>query len=279
MRGFQIAIWEQWDYYHPGLISTSTRAGSAILFWVPFAFGTLSYTLTSFNWASLVTALENNLFLKFVRLPLVIFFYLLIPVFLAVAAASGYLIIPYAYVFTALLGVAGVFETIAFFYLGIKVLLVLRMISDQLRKSKTAQEIKVSTISWFSFLFPFLLVCLCSYRLCLFAFFSHQLTFFVIGAVLLWLSTLIMLGINAEFALVLTNNPSGSYATAIARDILMILLGIILLVPRIPSKSPSTKISSPGREKSQEKLGLARTHSALNDPDRGLDKEKEMEEV
>ena len=88
-----------------------------------------------------------------------------------------------------------------------------------------------------------------------------------------------MLGINAEFALVLTNNPSGSYATAIARDILMILLGIILLVPRIPSKSPSTKISSPGREKSQEKLGLARTHSALNDPDRGLDKEKEMEEV
>ena len=159
MRGFKIAFQEPEDYYVGVLHPVAYRAGSAILFWMPFALGTLSYTLTSFNWASVVTALENNKFLKFVRLPLVVFFYLLIPVFLVISGLTAYFTIPYFYIFSILLGVAGFFETIAFLYLGIKVLMVLRMISDQLRQNnKTFQEIKVRSqkFFYFSFLSSFL---------------------------------------------------------------------------------------------------------------------------
>ena len=147
MRGIKIALEEEQDYYVPTIPTFQIRVASISLYWVPLALGTLSYTLACFNWANIVTSLEDNKFIKIMRWPLVVFFYLMIPLFLAISAASAYYNLPHFQIFCALLIVAGLFETIAFFYCGVKVLRMLGKISDQLHKSKTALERKVCDIS------------------------------------------------------------------------------------------------------------------------------------
>ena len=105
----------------------------------------------------------------------------------------------------------------------------------------------------------------------------RQLTFFVIAAVVAWAVTVILVAINAVIAAALTNNPTSAYITAIFRDISLVVLAVLLLLPRIPSRSAATKISSQGRDDKlpEKSMVAARTHSTLGEQDR----EREMEEV
>ena len=98
----------------------------------------------------------------------------------------------------------------------------------------------------------------------------------MIAAVIAWVLTVILVAANSYLGSVLTNTPSNVYVTAVIRDICVVVLACLLLLPRIPSKAAaSTKIGSQNpEEKSQDKRTLgARTHSTL------AEQEKEMEEV
>ena len=142
MRGVRVALWEQEDYSQGTIAPASVRAGTGVLFWLPLVLGTLSYTLTCFNWAGVVTALEENKFIKVVCWPLVILFYVLIPLLLIFSVTAAYFNYSPFVAYFVLLGVSGLLETIGFLYCG-KVMWRMGKLNHELPQPTTAQERKV----------------------------------------------------------------------------------------------------------------------------------------
>ena len=125
-----MAFEEHLAYYTPAPRAPALMVLDIILFWVPMVLGTLMYTMASFGWASVVQALSSNRFLEHMRLPLIIFFYSLIP-FIVIMAIFG---VVYNFstllIYCVLLIVVGLFEASVFLFLGIKILRIIAVVKQ-----------------------------------------------------------------------------------------------------------------------------------------------------
>lgn len=145
MRGVKIAYGEPIAYYLPSPRPPVLLAIDIILFWVPLVLGTQTYTLTSFNWIAIVTALKSNKFIECVRLPLVLFFYLLVPFIVLLTILSVVFHFSTFLIFCALIMVAGIFEAFVFLFYGIKILKIMSVI-QQVNTEASSLEKRVSRL-------------------------------------------------------------------------------------------------------------------------------------